>query len=58
MANIMDKGDTMADLATEVKDALELGGIATGFTLTTPTYALIDAYAHDGTKLEIRVEIR
>ena len=56
--NALAKGDLIARLTTEVKDALELGGIATGFTLTTPNYGEFDAYASDGTKVEIRVEVR
>jgi len=50
-------GDFMANVTQDVKDALELGGIATGFTLTTPDYGEIDATTRDGVKLEVRVVV-
>lgn len=58
MADPIAKGDRVARMVTELKDALEVGGVATGFTFTTPDYGEFDAYAHDGTKLEIRVEVK
>ena len=58
MANVFARGDRMVVVANEIQAALDAGGIATGFTLTTSDYAEIDATTADGTKLEIRVEIR
>lgn len=58
MANPIVRGDRMAEMTAQVKDALEVGGIACGFTLTTPDYGEFDAFTADGTKLEIRVEVK
>ena len=55
--NALAKGDLIARLTTEVKDALEVGGVTTGFTLTTPDYGEFDAYTADNTKVTIRVEV-
>lgn len=51
------KGDHLARLVTELKDALEKGGVPTGFTFTSPDHGEFDAYTSDGTKVEIRVEV-
>lgn len=57
MADPVASGDRILRLVTELKSALEVGGIATGFTFTAPTYGEFDAYASDGTRVEIRVEV-
>lgn len=51
------RGDRILRLVTELKDALEKGGVPTGFTFTSADYGEFDAYTSDGTKVEIRVEV-
>lgn len=56
--DVMARGDRMARVTAEVQEALEVGGVRCGFTMTTTSHGEFDAYAPDGTKLEIRVEVK